>query len=250
MLTFGLNQDPRGVASPWTSHLSRTAETRTEREKQMDKIRILLLDDHTLFREGLSRLLENEPDLEMTANCATVSEATDILSQKPIDVVLLDHDLGSGSGPEFITGARKLGFKGRFLIVTAGLSGPESIEALRLGVSGIFLKHGSAALLAQAIRKVLGGETWLDRGSIQALIEAAKPPERAGQNRPFTERENQVLQGVFEGLTNKKIGVRLSISESSVKAAVQQLFQKTGARTRSQLVLIALEKFRRRAQVK
>jgi DNA-binding NarL/FixJ family response regulator len=207
----------------------------------MTKIKILLLDDHALFREGLSRLVESEPDLEMTAHCATLREATEILHQQPIDLVLLDYDLGKENGFEFIARARKIGFEGRFLIVTAGMSDTESVQAVRLGVGGIFLKHSSPALLAQAIRKVMVGETWLDQSSIQALVEASKRRETPGPRRPFTERENQVLQGVFEGLSNKEIGARLDISESSVKAALQQLFQKTGVRTRSQLVRIALE---------
>jgi len=207
----------------------------------MDKVRILLLDDHALFREGLSRLLESEPDLKMAAHCATLGEATDILRQKPIDLVLLDYDLGKENGFEFIARAREIGFEGRFLIVTAGMSDAESVQAVGLGVGGIFPKHSSPALLAQAIRKVMAGETWLDQSSIQALVEATKRREAPDPRKPFTERENQVLQGVFEGLSNKEIGARLDISESSVKAALQQLFQKTGVRTRSQLVRMALE---------
>jgi len=77
----------------------------------MDKIRILLLDDHALFREGLSRLLEGEPDLEMAACCASVGDATDVLRQRPIDLVLLDYDLGKERGFEFIPQARQLGFR-------------------------------------------------------------------------------------------------------------------------------------------
>jgi len=207
----------------------------------MDKVRILLLDDHSLFREGLSRLLEGEPDLEMAACCASVGEATDVLSQKPIDLVLLDYDLGKERGFEFITQAREWGFQGRFLMVTAGMSDAESVRALDLGVSGIFPKHSSPAFLTQAIRKVMAGETWLDENAIQALVRASKHPKEANQTKSFTERETHVLHGVFEGLSNKEIGARLNISESSVKAALQQLFQKTGVRTRSQLVRIALE---------
>ncbi len=207
----------------------------------MTKTKILLLDDHTLFREGLSRLVESEPDLEMTAHCATLSEATDILRQKPIDLVLLDYDLGKENGFEFIARARKIGFDGRFLMLTAGMSDAESVQALGLGVGGIFLKHSSPGLLAQAIREVMAGKTWLDQNSIQALVEATKRQEVLTPRRPFTDREKEVLQGVFEGLSNKEIGARLDISESSVKAALQQLFQKTGVRTRSQLVRIALE---------
>lgn len=216
----------------------------------MDKIRILLLDDHALFREGLSRLLETEPDLEMAALCATVGEATEILGRASIDLVLLDYDLGRERGLPFIGAARQLGFQGRFLMVTAGMTDAECVEALKLGVSGIFLKHSSPTSLAQAIRKVMAGDVSLDQGSIQALLEVARHPEPASANQPFTARESQVLQGVFEGLSNKEIGARLNISESSVKAALQQLFQKTGVRTRSQLVRIALEDRQWRTQAK
>ena len=212
-----------------------------ESERRMEKIRILLLDDHALFREGLSRLVDSEPDLEMTGHCATVDKAIDILRQKPIDLVLLDYDLGKENGFQFIARAREMGFEGRFLIVTAGMSDAQSVQAVRLGVGGIFTKHSSPVSLAQAIRKVMAGETWLDQSSVQALVEATKRQEAPDSRRPFTERENQVLQGVFEGFSNKEIGARLDISESSVKAALQQLFHKTGVRTRSQLVRIALE---------
>ncbi len=207
----------------------------------MDKVKILLVDDHALFREGLSRLLEVQPDLEMVASCATSEEAAAVLRDKPIDLVLLDYDLGKERGFEFITQSRKTGFKGRFLIVTAGMSDAESVQALDMGVGGIFPKHSSPGVLTEAIRKVMTGETWLDQDSIRALVEATKHPGRAAQVKAFTEREKQVLQGVFEGLTNKEIGARLAISESSVKAGLQQLFHKTGVRTRSQLVRIALE---------
>jgi len=207
----------------------------------MDKIRILLVDDHALFREGLSRLIGSEPDFDMVAHCASVGEAIDILRRKTIDLVLLDFDLGKEDGFQFIELARQEGFEGRILMVTAGMPDAESVHALTMRVSGIFPKQSSPRLLAQAIRKVMAGETWLDQGSVRALVEAAKRPERPNQNRPFTERESQVLRGVFEGLSNKEIAARLSISESSVKAGLQQLFQKTGVRTRSQLVRIALE---------
>jgi len=207
----------------------------------MDKIRILLLDDHALFREGLSRLLEGEPDLEMAACCSSVGEAADALRQRSSDLVLLDYDLGKERGFEFIAQARQLGFKGRFLMVTAGMSDAESVRALDLGVSGIVPKHSSPTVLIQAIRKIMAGETWLDENAIRALVRASKPPQGAGHSKPFTERETQVLHGVFEGLSNKDVGARLHISESSVKSALQQLFQKTGVRTRGQLVRIALE---------
>ncbi len=206
----------------------------------MSKIRILLIDDHALFREGLNRLLEAEPGFEMVAHCAATDEALEVLRRQPIDIVLLDFDLGRDDGFQFIERARRAGFHGRILMVTAGMADAEYVQALCLGVCGIFPKHQSPRLLADAIRKVMRGEIWLDQNSLQALIDAVKHPE-PGSGRPFTERERQVLEGVFEGLTNKEIAARLGISESSVKAAIQQLFDKTGVRTRSQLVRIALE---------
>jgi DNA-binding NarL/FixJ family response regulator len=210
----------------------------------MDKIRILLINDHALFREGLSRLIKSVPDFEMVDHCASVHSAIDILREKTVHLVLLDFDLGKEDGFLFIERARQVGFDGRLLMVTAGMTDVECVQALGMGVGGVFLKHSSPRLLAKAIRKVAAGETWLDQGSVQALIQATKHSQQRDSHRTFTERENHVLQGVFEGLSNKEIAARLFVSESSVKAALQQLFQKTGVRTRSQLVRIALEEHR------
>lgn len=126
-------------------------------------------------------------------------------------------------------------------MVTAGMSDRQSAQLLSEGVDGIFLKHDAPSTLMDAIRKVMTGETWLDRRSVQALASAARRTDAPVYGQRLTERERTVLRGVFEGLGNKEIGARLGISESSVKAALQQLFRKTGVRTRSQLVRIALE---------
>jgi two-component system, NarL family, nitrate/nitrite response regulator NarL len=211
----------------------------------MPKIRILLLDDHPLFREGLSRLLSSEPDFDVAANCSSVAEALEIVRKQSIDIVLLDHDLGEETGSDFLTRARKGGYSGRLLMLTAGMSGPDSVEAVQSGASGIFLKHSSPALLAEAIRKVMSGEAWLDKRQMQILAKAAAPSEQNPSQRPLTDREREVLRGVFEGLGNKEIAVQLGVSESSVKASLQNLFQKTGVRTRSRLVRIALERYSR-----
>jgi DNA-binding NarL/FixJ family response regulator len=207
------------------------------------EIRILLIDDHSLFRESLSRLLQTESDLQIVATCASASEALALPQLKQIDVVLLDYDLGQEQGSHFLDHARGHGFAGRILMVTAGMSDSVMLRALENGSSGVFLKHSPPSRLVEAIRKVFAGEVWLDpavtRSIIAAATGAATAPRRA---QGLTQREQAVLKGVFEGLTNKEIGGRLGISESSVKAVLQQLFEKTGVRTRSQLVRIALEK--------
>ena len=207
----------------------------------MDRIRLLLLDDHVLFRESLSRLLASEPDFEMAASCGTAAEALEILARAPVNVVLLDFDLGEDHASDFISAARDAGFEGKVLMVTAGMNAAESSIALQLGALGVFLKHNSPVTLARAIRMVAAGEMWVDQRVIQLMADGVHQREEQGLRRLLTEREQQVLRGIFEGLTNKEIAARIGVSEGAVKATLQQLFQKTRVRTRSQLVRIALE---------
>jgi len=203
--------------------------------------RLLLVDDHILFREGLGRLLASEPDFELAGSCGTSGEALQILQESAADVVLLDFDIGKDHGAQFISAARRAGYAGKILMVTAGMSAKESSIALKLGASGIFLKHNSPGSLATAIRLVMSGEMWVDQKVIQLMAEHVEQSEQAAPAPLLTEREQQVLQGVFEGLANKEIATRIGTTEGAVKASLQQLFQKTQVRTRSQLVRIALE---------
>jgi DNA-binding NarL/FixJ family response regulator len=207
----------------------------------MERIRLLLIDDHILFREGLSRLLAVEPDLEVVGGCGTLAEALEIVGRAPVDIVLLDYDLGDDHGSHFISAARRAGYAGKVLMVTAGMTAKESSAALHLGASGIFLKHNSPGTLAKAVRLIMGGEIWVDPKVIQLMADHVDQREVDTVSALLTEREHQVLRGIFEGLTNKEIGAQLGVTDGAVKATLQQLFQKTGVRTRSQLVRIALE---------
>jgi two-component system, NarL family, nitrate/nitrite response regulator NarL len=207
-------------------------------------IHILLLDDHALFRESVGRLLAAEPGFHVAAHCGTIKEALQVLKQKPIEVVLLDFDLGEHDGTEFVRLAATQGFKGKILVVTAGVDQKAATELIRSGISGVFLKRDSAALLAQGIRDVMAGKVWLDQEQLQTALRTEVATPQENRTKPFTEREQQVLSCVFEGLANKEIADRLGVSESSVKATLQQLFSKTGVRTRSQLVRIVLEQHR------
>ncbi len=177
------------------------------------RIRLLLLDDHILFRESLSRLLASEPDLEMVAHCGTPAEALDILSRNAIDIVLLDFDLEDGEGTRFITAAGSAGYRGKVLMVTAGMSATDSLFAWNLGISGIFLKHSSPATLIEAIRKVAAGGIWVDKTAIPRTADRVGHSSGHITGHPLTPREQQVLRGVFEGLSNKEIAFRLHVSE-------------------------------------
>jgi DNA-binding NarL/FixJ family response regulator len=202
---------------------------------RMTPIRLLLLDDHLLFREGLSRLLVTEPGFELVAQSGTPTEALEVLAHTPVDIILLDYDLEDDTGTRFISAATASGYGGKILMLTAGMNESQCALAWKLGISGIALKHSSPASLLEAIRVVFEGGIWNDRKGGQTSSGVNRAPG-------LTPRERQVLRGILEGLTNKDIARQIGVSLSSVKGSLQQLFDKTGVRTRSQLVRIAIER--------
>src|SRR5437660_6837349 len=142
----------------------------------MSKIRTLLVDDHAVFRESVARAMAAGPEFEVTP-CATIREALETLAQTPVDVVLLDHDLGSERASQFLPAARQIGFTGRVLIVTAWISDTEARRLVRQGVAGIFLKESPLSVLAESMRMVASGHTWLDKR--YANLAAAQPSRTA-----------------------------------------------------------------------
>jgi len=209
-----------------------------------ERIRIVLIDDHMLFRESLVRLLETEPGLDVVARCSTVAEGHQALASSAVDVVLLDYDLGDETGTDLLA---RLGFKGsdtKVIMVTAGMGPGATLSCVDAGVAGIVLKHSDPRLLVQAIRRVSGGETWWDPAILQNAAASGKSEDRSPATvRSLTDRQRQVLRSILDGLTNKEIAARLEVSETSVKASIQELFSKAGVRTRSQLVRVAIERY-------
>src|SRR5437588_12646946 len=120
-------------------------------------IHLLLVADHAMFREGLARSLEREPDFKIVGQCSSWSEAAPLL-RRGVDMVLLDVDLGPVRAMEFLEAARKGGYEGQILIVTAGISGQESVQLIQAGVAGILHKQHSVQELCASIRKVAAGE--------------------------------------------------------------------------------------------
>jgi two-component system nitrate/nitrite response regulator NarL len=209
-----------------------------------NNIRLLLIDDHTLFRESLSRLLQSEQGLEVVANCSSLIEAVRILKSHEIDMVLLDLDLGSEKGADLLEDLQAIGFEGKVLLVTAGVNDRDVPGMIRKGIAGIFMKHNPPALLVQGIRDAMNGKVLFEQDLLRRVFEATGESHSEPRHTGLTARERLVLSLVFEGLTNKEIADRIHISESAVKSCLQHLFTKTGVRTRSQLVRVALEKYR------
>ena len=205
---------------------------------QMSKVRILLVDDHALFREGAARLLDAEPDFEIAGCCGSVGEALTILSTVPVDLVLLDVDLGKDRGFQLFKPAQECGFSGRIMVVAGVVGVFEARRLIQSGAAGIFLKQNPPDLLVSAIRSIINGAMFIDPALRECIYDEAEPGTSRAE---LTSRDRAVWSAVVEGLSNKEIASRVHISEALVKVTLQQLFEKYGVRTRSQLVRIALE---------
>jgi two-component system nitrate/nitrite response regulator NarL len=208
----------------------------------MRSIRLFLLDDHGLFRDGLARLLSSDPEFDLVGAEALPQRALEILRNEPVDVLLLDYSLGDESAADFVVELRRQGFSGKILLVTAGLPDREALQMIRAGVAGIFHKQHATDDLRRSIREIFEGKVLIEEHYLRKLVQvAAESPSRGVR---LTDREKQILRFLIEGLANKEIAGQLNVSESAVKASLQALFSKTGVRTRSQLVRVALEQFR------
>jgi DNA-binding NarL/FixJ family response regulator len=207
-------------------------------------IRILLIDDHTLLREGLVRLLAAESTLEVAGHCATIAEARELLALTPVDLILLDYDLGGQTGDALFPHLEALPNRPRVLMLTAGMLPSSTLNAIQNGVAGILLKQSGTRQLLEAIQRVAQGETWWSSETLRSAVgPSARPDPPRELARELTQRQRLVLRGILDGLTNKEIAANLEASETSIKASIQELFTKAGVRTRGQLVRVTLERF-------
>jgi len=203
-----------------------------------EAIRIFVVDDHALFCQGLMRLLDDDPVFRILGNAGSVEEAMEQVPAVSPDVLILDYDLGGDTALTLVRGFRDRGLSIRTLVVTAGLPDSVAMELISLGISGIFPKQRPLEELYQAIIDVADGKLVIEREYFQRLVVSARA---SADIPPLTPRDRQILGFLLEGLSNKEIANQLRLSEGAIKAAMQQLFAKTGVRTRSQLVRIALE---------
>jgi two-component system NarL family response regulator len=198
-------------------------------------IRVLIADDHLLFRDGLAVLLQRQPDIAVVAVAADGAEALESCQALLPDIVLVDLRMPGTDGIGLISALRASCPQVRAIVLSGFDADDDVVQAIRAGARGYLLKTTYPAELAEAIATVHRGDTWLPPAV------AAKLASNVGRPR-LTNRQGEVLSLIAEGLTNEQIGHRLTIVEGTVKAHVKSILEKLGARDRTQALCIALQR--------
>jgi DNA-binding NarL/FixJ family response regulator len=209
-------------------------------------IRIVIVDDHTMLREGLRKVLAMEDDLEVVADTENARDAARIARETTPDVLLLDLRMPGTGGLEVIGPIHEASPKTKVLILTASDDRRDHVAALTQGARGIIMKDSAAETLVTAIRAVNNGQAWVDRDITGTLLEELAHrggPEHQGADKPqLTVRESEIVDLVISGCRNREISERLSISEKTVKAHLSNIFAKLGVRDRLELAIFALNR--------
>lgn len=209
--------------------------------------RILIVDDHPIFRDGLRRLLEGEAGLTVVAEAVDANEAVRLARTHNPDLVLLDVAMPKVSGLEALVTLSDTPNPPKVILLTAAIDKAEIVKALQLGARGVVLKESATSLLFTAIRIVMDGGYWVGRESVSDLMLALQSlgPQHDRANRlpafELTQRELQIIGLVVAAAGNKKIADTLSISEKTVKHHLTNIFEKLGVSSRLELALFAAQ---------
>jgi two-component system nitrate/nitrite response regulator NarL len=216
--------------------------------RKSQPVRILLADDHPIFRDGLRRLLEAEPDLKVVGEACDGAEAVKMARQLKPDIMLLDLAMPRTHGLEALremsTGPASNAV--RVILLTAAAEKKQIVEALQLGARGVVLKDSATQLLLKSIHTVMSGEYWVGRESVSNLVQYLRnlvqsSGEEAKQKKfGLTPRELEIVSAVVAGYSNKEIAEYFKISEDTVKHHLSNIFDKLGVSTRLELALFAV----------
>src|SRR5689334_22309893 len=215
------------------------------------KIRIVVADDHPIFRDGLCKLLALEEDFQVVAQASDGREVLDVLQQYEPDILLLDLKMPGLDGLGTLQRLQAARNRTRVIVLTASDDKNEFVQAMKLGTSGIVLKQTATDLLIKSIRKVHAGEIWLDSHTTAAVIrqfvsaDEVPPPQQAAAPRerersPLSQREREIVALVAQGFKNKEMAEKMFISEQTVKNHLHNIFDKLGVSDRMELALYAI----------
>lgn len=212
-----------------------------------DGIRVLIADDHPIFRKGLRNVLAAEPGFAVVGEAENGEEAVRMSRELLPDVLLLDLAMPGVSGMEALAElAAAAPGQVRTIMLTAAIEKAEIVKALQLGAAGVVLKSATTELLVKSIRSVMAGQHWIGRDAVSDLVQALRAQMAASTEKParerfrLTRREVEITSAVVAGLSNREIAGKLSLSEDTVKHHLTNIFDKMGASNRLELALFAV----------
>ncbi len=214
----------------------------TNSDDKPGKIGIVIADDHAVLRESLSALLATQPDFGVLGTAADGNEALELVQRHHPEVLVLDLLMPGGDGFEVLRTLDRAGSRVAAVVLTGSESQPDYVQVVRLGARGLVLKGDAPEKLFAAIRAVAGGELAFSDEVAQSVLNAMVSDQRSetASMARLSDREKQIAFLVARGLKNKAIAEELSISENTVKRHLQSIFNKTGARDRLELAVMAL----------
>jgi two-component system nitrate/nitrite response regulator NarL len=211
-----------------------------------DCIRILVVDDHEIIRQGLCLLLKREPNLEVVGETGNTFDALEIVAREEPNIVLLNTDLNDEEGFDFLRLLHTSAPNARILVLTAKRDSEAHDRAVLLGAMGIVLTENAPGTLVKAIERVCAGEVWLDRSAMGRVFaqmssnsKISKIDPEAAKAASLTEREREVVALIGEGLRNKEIANRLFISETTVRHHLTSIYSKIDITNRLKLIIFA-----------
>jgi len=215
--------------------------------EERGEIRILIADDHPIFRAGLRKLLEARPGFRVLGEAADGEQTLKVARQLQPEVLLLDIRMPKLSGLEVLSELKTLSAQPRTILLTVAVERDQIVQALELGARGIILKNSVTEVLFEGIRSVAAGQYWVCQESVrdlaQALLKFAPHPESGERRQEFglTGREREVIALIVAGFTNKDIADKFAISEQTVKHHVTNIFDKLGVLNRLELALFSID---------
>jgi DNA-binding NarL/FixJ family response regulator len=207
-------------------------------------VRIVLVDDHPIVLQGLQHLFARQEDFEVVACCGSVAAAVEAARVHRPQVVVTDLRMPHATGLDLIAALKEAHPACRAVLLTASITQDEVVEAVKRGVSGLVLKESPPEQLLECVRRVARGEQWLDPETVTRALTDVVDRERArGElSAVLTARELEIVGMVAQGLRNRSIGERMSITESTVKVHLHNIYEKLGVEGRLELVLVAQQK--------